>query len=61
MYGKIGQLKVKTRIYETIEDLIILLIKFQFSSQVRQAFRLLYISILNPQLQPQQPRPLYHL
>ncbi len=44
---KIGQLEVKTKIYQTIESLIILFIKSQFSNQVKYTFRLLYISIFN--------------
>ena len=45
--SKIGQLKVKTKIYQTIKGLIILFIKLQFSHQMEQAFRPLCISTSN--------------
>ncbi len=32
---KVGQFKVTTKIYQTIEGLIILLIKFQFFNEVQ--------------------------
>ncbi len=44
---KVGQLKVMTKIYQTIESLMILFIKLQFYNQVCLAFSLLRISILN--------------
>ncbi len=47
MCGKLNQLKVKTKIYEIMEDLIISFIRLQFFHQVYQGFRPLHISILN--------------
>ncbi len=38
---------MKTKIYQTIKGLIILFIKLQFFNQVQQAFKLLYTSISN--------------
>ncbi len=38
---------MKTKIYQTIKGLIILFIKLQFFNQVPQAFRSLYISTFN--------------
>ncbi len=38
---------MKTKIYRTIQGLIILFIKLQFSNQVQQAFRPLYILTSN--------------
>ncbi len=45
--SKVSQLKIKKKIYQTIEDLIILFIKLQFFNQVYQAFKPLHISISN--------------
>ncbi len=44
---KIGQLNIKTKIYPTIEGLIILFIKLQLSNQMYQAFRPLCTSTSN--------------
>ncbi len=44
---KIGLWNMKTKIYQTIQGLIILFIKLQFSNQMQQAFRPLRILISN--------------
>ncbi len=56
---EIGLYDKKTKIYQTIEGLIILFIKLQFSIRCNQAFRPLCILISKylPQFQPQSQWP----